>query len=58
VVLAREGELRLLFRVRYAARENNHGRFMELSKYGGGGRHSFIIVLKGQDGSGWGNCFS
>jgi hypothetical protein len=31
---------------------------LELSKYGGGGWHSFAIVPEGRDGSGWGNCLS
>lgn len=32
--------------------ENNHGRFMELLEYSGGGWRSFIISSKGQEGSG------
>lgn len=36
---------------------NSHGRFLELSEYGGEGRRSFIIISEG-DGSGWGNCVS
>lgn len=38
--------------------ENNHRRFMDLSKYGGERRCIFIIVPEGQEGSGWVTCIS
>jgi hypothetical protein len=37
---------------------NSHGRFLELSECGGGGRCSFVIVLEGREGRGWANCLS
>lgn len=37
-------------------RGNNHGRFFELSKYGNGGRQTFVIISEGSEGSGWANC--
>jgi 2-keto-3-deoxy-galactonokinase len=34
-------------------RKNKHGQFIELSEYGGGGRRSYVVILKGNDGKGW-----
>lgn len=36
---------------------NKHGRIIELSEYGGGGRRSFVIILDSRDRRGWGDCF-
>jgi hypothetical protein len=30
--------------------------FMELTEYGGGGRHSYVITPEGHDTIGWGCC--
>lgn len=35
---------------------NKHGGFLELSEYGVGGWQSFIVILKGREGRGWGAC--
>jgi hypothetical protein len=37
---------------------NQYGRFMELLKYGGGGRSSFVIITDGGDGKGWKECYA
>lgn len=39
-------------------RENQHGRFLDLSEYGDGGRRSFVIIPEGRKGSGWAKCLS
>jgi hypothetical protein len=39
-------------------RGNQHGRFLELSEYGDGGRRSFVILPEGRKGSGWAKCLS
>ena len=39
-------------------RRNQYGIFMELSKYGGGGRSSFVIIPEGCDGKGWKECYA
>lgn len=35
---------------------NKHGRFIELSEYGGGGQQTFVFILEGRDRRGWGDC--
>lgn len=35
---------------------NFYGNFLELSKYGGKGRRSFVIIPEGNDGKGWVDC--
>jgi hypothetical protein len=35
---------------------NSHGRFLELLEYGAGGQQSFIVILEGHEGRGWGDC--
>jgi len=37
---------------------NNHGRFLELSKYGDGRWRSFMIIQEKREGSGWANCLA
>jgi hypothetical protein len=39
-------------------RGNTHGRFLEFSEYGNGGRRAFVIILVGREGSGWANCLA
>jgi hypothetical protein len=39
-------------------RGNAHGRFLELSEYGNGGRRTFVILPEGRDGCGWANCLA
>jgi hypothetical protein len=34
-------------------RKNSFGNFLELSKYGGKGRRSYMIILDGYEGKGW-----
>jgi hypothetical protein len=33
-------------------RTNKYGQHIELSKYGGGGRRSFVVILEGSNGKG------
>ncbi|KAE8038637.1 hypothetical protein FH972_011125 [Carpinus fangiana] len=37
-------------------RNNSYGNFLELSKYGGRGQRSFVIIPEGNDGKGWVDC--
>jgi len=39
-------------------RGNVHGKFLELSEYGYGGRRTSVILPKGREGSGWANCLA
>jgi hypothetical protein len=39
-------------------RGNAHGRFLELSEYGYGGRRTCVILPEGREGSGWANCLA
>ncbi|GLT55585.1 hypothetical protein SLA2020_286950, partial [Shorea laevis] len=39
-------------------RQNDFGRFLELTEYGGGRRRSHVIIPQGRDGSGWHHCIS
>jgi hypothetical protein len=38
-------------------RGNKHGRFIELSEHGRGGRRSFVVIPEGSDGKGWLDCW-
>jgi hypothetical protein len=38
-------------------RGNKFGRSIEFLGYGGGGQRSFIIIPKGRDKKGWGDCW-
>lgn len=37
-------------------RLNSHGRYLELSEYGGGGESSFIVIPEANEGRGWVEC--
>lgn len=39
-------------------RGNNLGRFIELSEYGGGEWRTFVMIPKGRDSRGWGDCLA
>lgn len=39
-------------------RGNVHGRFLELSEYGYGGRRTSVILPEGREGNGWANCLA
>jgi hypothetical protein len=39
-------------------RGNAHGRFLELSEYGYGGRRTCVILPEGREGSSWANCLA
>jgi len=39
-------------------RGNVHGRFLELSEYGYGGRRTSVIIPEGREGCGWANCLA
>ncbi|GLT54977.1 hypothetical protein SLA2020_281350 [Shorea laevis] len=39
-------------------RQNDFGRFLEFTEYGGGRRRSHVIIPEGRDGSGWHHCIS
>jgi hypothetical protein len=37
-------------------RMNKYGKFMEITEYGRGGRHSFLVIPEGREGQGWKHC--
>jgi hypothetical protein len=39
-------------------RQNHYGQFLEITEYGKGGRHSYIIIPEGRESCGWGSCIS
>jgi hypothetical protein len=37
---------------------NKYGKYMEITKFGRGGRRGFIVILEGCEGQGWRHCIS
>ena len=37
-------------------RMNKYGKFMEITEYGHGGRHNFVVIPEGCEGQGWKHC--
>jgi hypothetical protein len=50
----RTGDIVLVLQKRY----NDYERFAKITKYGGGRTHSYVIISKGRNGSGWHCCIT